>query len=133
MGVSLSLSMGLPVWARSRPRENRNYKTSQKLEQIPIQNSPTHLVSNTSPTQSPPNTIKPPPIFSNSLEKISSLELKPAEVVIQGPGVQDLPASTKQGSDNPCKWYKQFARNMGGMRENKPYKNLQWPPPPPQD
>ena len=72
------------------------------------------------------------------------------EVIIQGPGVSDLPSSTKSGSHDPGQWYKQFARNMGGMRgelqikgfvqnfyktylENKPYKNLQWPPPPTED
>ena len=38
------------------------------------------------------------------------------EVIIQGPGVHDLPSSTKSGSQDPGLWYKQFARNMGGMR-----------------
>ena len=46
----------------------------------------------------------------------SSDQKREEEFIIQGPGVHDLPSSTKSGSDNPGLWYKQFARNMGGMR-----------------
>ena len=49
----------------------------------------------------------------------SSDQKKVEEVIIQGPGVHDLPSSTKSASDNPGQWYKQFARNMGGMRGKK--------------
>ena len=43
----------------------------------------------------------------------SSDQKREEEFIIQGPGVHDLPSSTKSGSDNPGLWYKQFARNMG--------------------
>ena len=30
--------------------------------------------------------------------------------------------------DQPDVWYKKFSRNIHGLRRDKPYNNLEWPP-----
>ena len=30
--------------------------------------------------------------------------------------------------DQPDVWYKKFSRNIHGLRGDKPYNNLEWPP-----
>merc|ERR1712183_218516 len=57
------------------------------------------------------------------------VDLKPVGSIIQEEGLHDFPSNTKKVAENEKNWYKQFARNMGGMLEDKPYRNLQWPPP----
>jgi len=53
--------------------------------------------------------------------------------IIQVPGLHAVPSNTKVKADDQTHWYTQFARNMGGLLADKPYKNLQWPPSPTQN
>ena len=39
-----------------------------------------------------------------------------------------LPTSTMVMEKDPDKWYRKFSRNIHGLRRDKPYSNLQWPP-----
>lgn len=39
-----------------------------------------------------------------------------------------LPTTTMVMEENPHPWYKKFSRNIHGLRSEKPYSNLQWPP-----
>jgi hypothetical protein len=44
-----------------------------------------------------------------------------------------LPTATKAMVEKQDVWYRKFSRNIHGLRKDKPYNNLQWPPtaPPP--
>merc|ERR1712038_2080211 len=117
--------MGVSVWARTGPPSNTSSTTT---------------VSTTSPgakqdtpdsaTSAPPRPPAPPPenIQQNHCNSGSSqVSDRDAGVSILEPGLAtQLPMETKQRADDQRRWYRQFARNMGGMLEDKPYKNLQW-------
>merc|ERR1712179_575387 len=67
--------------------------------------------------------------YFSSEQQQSSVDLVPVPAVIHEAGLHDFPSNTKKVAENQGLWYKQFARNMGGLLQDKPYKNLQWPPP----
>ncbi len=39
-----------------------------------------------------------------------------------------VPVATKVMVEQPDVWYRKFSRNIHGLRKDKPYNNLQWPP-----
>jgi len=39
-----------------------------------------------------------------------------------------LPTSSKAMEEKPQVWYRKFSRNIHGLKGEKPYANLQWPP-----
>merc|ERR1711953_320647 len=151
MGQSEESSMGVPAWAEiSRDASQAGNMESRggtsgfpvhRLETSPTiatytgeREANTRTNTNTRPDQSP--AVGPAEVVwkikreHTSKNSQNLVDLQPMASIIQEEGLHDFPSNTKKVAENEKKWYKQFARNMGGMLEDKPYKNLQWPPPP---
>ena len=71
-------------------------------------------------------------VSTKKMVDLTSVEkLKEVEVTTVKQEKNLIPTSTMVMEEKPGVWYKKFSRNLHGLKKDKPYSNLQWPPPQP--